>query len=114
MTDRELIAAYVREGSQEAFRTLVAHHLDISGGDPGLNMAATDVYSEGLIIPPVKLNMARDWHGGAFERILRANVRVPHQTMGDFDAQVAWGGRTLSEIAGKTVPLCLARRPLIP
>ena len=33
--------------------------------------------------------MARDWHGGGFQRLLRANVRVPHQTMGDFDAQIA-------------------------
>jgi DNA-directed RNA polymerase specialized sigma24 family protein len=32
MTDRELIAAYVREGSQEAFRTLVARHLDMVYG----------------------------------------------------------------------------------
>jgi N-methylhydantoinase B len=72
-----------------AFAASVAHHLDVSGGDPGLNTAAPDVYAEGLIIPPVKLNMARDWHGGAFERLLRANVRVPHQTMGDFDAQIA-------------------------
>ena len=77
------------EGKVLGFSASVAHHLDISGGDPGLNTAATDVYSEGLIIPPVKLNMARDWNGGAFQRILRANVRVPHQTMGDFDAQVA-------------------------
>ncbi len=72
-----------------AFAASVAHHIDIGGGDPGLNTAAPDVYAEGLIIPPLKLNMQRDWHGGAFERLLRANVRVPHQTMGDFDAQIA-------------------------
>ena len=72
-----------------AFAACTAHHLDISGGDPGLNTAAPDVYAEGLIIPPLKLNMERDWRGGPFERLLRANVRVPHQTMGDFDAQIA-------------------------
>ncbi len=71
------------------FSASVAHHLDLGGGSPGLNPLATDVWSEGLIIPPLKLNMARDWHGGNFERLLRANVRVPHQTMGDFDAQMA-------------------------
>ncbi len=71
------------------FSASVAHHLDLGGGSPGLNPAATDVWAEGLIIPPLKLNMARDWHGGMFERLLRANVRVPHQTMGDFDAQMA-------------------------
>jgi N-methylhydantoinase B len=71
------------------FSASVAHHLDVSGGDPGLNIAAPDVYAEGIIIPPLKFNMERDWHGGWFERLLRANVRVPHQTMGDFDAQIA-------------------------
>ena len=71
------------------FSASVAHHLDVSGGDPGLNIAAPDVYAEGIIIPPLKFNMEHDWHGGPFERLLRANVRVPHQTMGDFDAQIA-------------------------
>ncbi|MDE3176154.1 MAG: hydantoinase B/oxoprolinase family protein [Pseudomonadota bacterium] len=84
------------------FSASVAHHLDMSGGDPGLNVAAPDVYAEGLIIPPLKLNMERDWRGGAFERLLRANVRVPHQTMGDFDAQIAAnaiGAQRLIELA---------------
>lgn len=77
------------QGSVIGFSASVAHHLDLGGGSPGLNPLAGDVYAEGLIIPPLKLNMRRDWHGGWFERLLRANVRVPHQTMGDFDAQVA-------------------------
>lgn len=77
------------QGRVLGFSASVAHHLDLGGGSPGLNPLATDVWSEGLIIPPLKLNMERDWHGGMFERLLRANVRVPHQTMGDFDAQMA-------------------------
>ncbi|MBS0561234.1 MAG: hydantoinase B/oxoprolinase family protein [Proteobacteria bacterium] len=77
------------EGAVIGFSASVAHHLDLGGGAPGLNPLAPDVYAEGLIIPPSKWNMARDWHGGNFERLLRSNVRVPHQTMGDFDAQMA-------------------------
>ncbi|WP_372623538.1 hydantoinase B/oxoprolinase family protein [Falsiroseomonas sp.] len=77
------------DGEVIGFAASVAHHLDLGGGSPGLNPAAVDVYSEGLIIPPMKIDLARDWHGGGFERLLRANVRVPHQTMGDFDAQMA-------------------------
>lgn len=71
------------------FAASVAHHLDLGGGSPGLNPLAADVYAEGLIMPPMKWNMKRDWHGGNFERLLRANGRVPCQTMGDFDAQTA-------------------------
>jgi N-methylhydantoinase B len=90
------------KGTVLGFAASVAHHLDVSGGDPGLNIAAPDVYAEGLIIPPLKLNMQRDWRGGAFERLLRANVRVPHQTMGDFDAQMAAnaiGAQRVTELA---------------
>jgi N-methylhydantoinase B len=87
-----------------AFAASVAHHLDLGGGNAGLNTAAPDVYAEGLIIPPLKLNMRRDWHGGGFERLLSANVRVPHQTMGDFDAQMAanaTGTARLRELAAR-------------
>ena len=77
------------EGTLLGFAASVAHHLDVSGGSPGINSTATDVYGEGIIIPPLKLDMRRDWNGGPFERLLHANVRVPHQTMGDFDAQMA-------------------------
>jgi len=92
------------EGQVIGFAASVAHHLDLGGGNPGLNPAAADVYSEGLIIPPMKINLKRDWHGGGFERLLRANVRVPHQTMGDFDAQMAAnavGVLRVQELAGR-------------
>ena len=91
-------------GKVIGFSASVAHHLDLGGGSPGLNPFAADVYAEGLIIPPMKWNMKRDWHGGNFERLLRANVRVPHQTMGDFDAQMAAnaiGGVRLRELAAR-------------
>ena len=77
------------EGGIVGFAASVAHHLDLGGGSPGLNPYAVDLYAEGLIIPPMKINTQRDWNGGGFQRLLRANVRVPQQTMGDFDAQIA-------------------------
>ncbi|NDG49693.1 MAG: hydantoinase B/oxoprolinase family protein [Rhodospirillales bacterium] len=78
------------DGLVIGFAASVAHHLDLGGGAPGLNAGARDVYAEGLIIPPMKVNIHRDWeNGGGFQRLLRANVRVPQQTMGDFDAQIA-------------------------
>jgi len=92
------------EAAVIGFSASVAHHLDLGSGSPGLNPLATDVCGEGLIIPPMKWNMARDWHGGNFERLLRANVRVPHQTMGDFDAQMAAnaiGAQRMQELAAR-------------
>jgi len=72
-----------------AFSATIAHHLDLGGGSAGLNASASDVHQEGLIIPPTKWNMKRDWNGGSFERLVKANIRVPQQTIGDFDAQMA-------------------------
>ena len=74
------------------FSATVAHHLDLGGGAPGLNMAAGDVHQEGLIFPPSRYNVNRDWNGGPFERLVRANVRVPEKTIGDCNAQFAANG----------------------
>jgi N-methylhydantoinase B len=71
------------------FGASVAHHLDLGGGSPGLDTDATDIFQEGIRIPPSKYNMARDWNGGNFERLIEANVRVPDLTIGDFNAQFA-------------------------
>jgi len=69
------------------FSASVVHHIDIGGGAPGLNAAATDVFQEGLILAPARYNYDRDWCGGAFERMLAANVRLPEATIGDINAQ---------------------------
>ena len=92
------------EGEVIGFGASVAHHLDLGGGAPGLNAAASDVYQEGLIIPPARYNMARDWNGGPFERLVAANIRVPQLTIGDFNAQFAAnaiGGLRMQELAAK-------------
>ncbi|MBY0335322.1 MAG: hydantoinase B/oxoprolinase family protein, partial [Acetobacteraceae bacterium] len=78
------------EGRIIGYAAAVAHHLDIGGGAPGLNSSATDLYGEGLIIPPSRYNLARDWAGGGpFQRMVAANIRVPDQTIGDMDSQFA-------------------------
>ena len=77
------------DGELIAFAGSTAHHLDLGGGSAGLNAMASDVYQEGLLLPPLKFSLSRDWNGGNFERLLAANIRVPDQTLGDFNAQFA-------------------------
>ena len=77
------------DGALIAFAGSTAHHLDLGGGSAGLNALASDVYQEGLLLPPLKFSLSRDWNGGTFERLLAANIRVPDQTLGDFNAQFA-------------------------
>ncbi|RIK45553.1 MAG: methylhydantoinase, partial [Chloroflexi bacterium] len=84
------------------FSGSLAHHLDIGGGQTGMNSRATDNYQEGVRIPPIKIDVARDWHGGVVEQLLRANIRTPDKTIGDVNAQFAandTGRRRLCELA---------------
>ncbi len=95
------------DGVLVGFSASVAHHLDLGGGAPGLNPEATDVHQEGIIFPPSKYNLARDWNGGPFERLVRANIRVPNETIGDFNAQFAanaMGAKRVQDLAAKFGP----------
>ena len=52
------------DGILVGFSATVAHHIDLGGGKPGLNPEASDVHQEGIIFPPSRYNLARDWQGG--------------------------------------------------
>jgi N-methylhydantoinase B len=65
-----------------------AHHADIGGSAPGSMPLATEIYQEGLRLPPVHLMTA----GRIEEDILRlftANTRVADERRGDLLAQLA-------------------------
>ncbi len=66
-----------------------AHHADVGGMSPGsMPFGATELFQEGLIVPPVRLE--RD--GVPQEDIMRlvlANVRTPSEREGDLRAQRA-------------------------
>ena len=81
-----------------------AHHLDIGGGSAGVNTRATELIQEGLIIPPLLMEVARDWHGGMIERLIFANIRTPEIGLGDMDAQFAAnhvGAKRIREMADR-------------
>ena len=82
----------------------VVHHIDLGGGAPGLNPDAGDVHGEGITFPPSRYSLERDWNGGPFERLVRANVRMPEATIGDMNAQFAAnavGGERLKGLCRK-------------
>ncbi len=92
------------EGSLVGFSASVAHHLDFGGGAPGMNPNATDIYQEGIIIPPSRYNLERDWNGGGLQRFITANIRIPELTIGDFNAQFsanAIGGQRVRQLCRK-------------
>ena len=65
-----------------------AHHSDVGGGTHGgYNPAATEIYQEGLRIPPLRL-YDRGVPRYDFLQMLAANVRHPENFLGDLNAQI--------------------------
>ena len=72
-----------------AFAGCIIHYTDVGGMVPGSNpQRATELYQEGLVLPPMKLS-----EGGrpneTLHKLIRANVRNPHIFFGDLNAQEA-------------------------
>ncbi|HYF08008.1 MAG TPA: hydantoinase B/oxoprolinase family protein, partial [Acetobacteraceae bacterium] len=72
-----------------AWSVVICHHTDVGGRVPGSNAAdSTEIYQEGLRIPPLKL-----FREGVMDETLEAliglNVRVPDRVLGDLRAQYA-------------------------
>ena len=70
------------------FSCVRAHWPDIGSATPGSYGAVTEIYGEGLQLPPVRLVRA-GIPDPDIEAIIMANVRVPSERMGDLRAQVA-------------------------
>ncbi|WP_455140908.1 hydantoinase B/oxoprolinase family protein [Candidatus Hodarchaeum mangrovi] len=77
------------EGELSFFVNNRAHHADIGGSTPGsMPGISTELFEEGLIIPPVKLYSEGKEVKDIMNLIL-ANVRVKSERLGDFRAQRA-------------------------
>jgi N-methylhydantoinase B/oxoprolinase/acetone carboxylase alpha subunit len=80
-----------------------AHHSDVGGISPGSMPLATEIFQEGVIIPPVKL-VRRGKIDQDIMSFILANVRTPEEREGDLTAQLAAnriGGKRLLEITAK-------------
>lgn len=80
-----------------------AHHADIGGMSPGSMPLSTELFQEGVIIPPLKLVAAGALNEAVWQLILR-NVRTPQEREGDLAAQIAaheTGARRLRQIVAR-------------
>ena len=67
----------------------ICHHTDVGGRVAGSNASdSTEIFQEGLRIPPLKL-YARGEPNETLFRIIEKNVRLPVRLMGDLRAQLA-------------------------
>lgn len=88
------------------FGCVRAHWPDIGSATPGSYGAVTEIYGEGLRLPPVRLYREGKPEPG-IEAIIFANVRTPSERMGDLRAQVAacWrAGQRMAALARKYGP----------
>ena len=101
VSDMAFVAPVFAEGEIAAFAASIAHKADVGGAVAGSTSAnATEMFQEGLLLPPIKIVAA----GSAqtdIERIILANSREPALMRGDIHAQIAateMGARRISEL----------------
>ena len=89
LPDIVLVKPIFHAGALLGYSVALAHMTDIGGRIPGGNASdSTEIYQEGLRIPPSRL-----WREGepdeTMERLIEKNVRVPDKVLGDIRSLVA-------------------------
>src|SRR2546430_6097917 len=89
VSDMAFVAPVFADGKIVAFSGSIAHKADVGGAVPGSTSAnATEIFHEGMLIPPVKI-WERDEPQADIERIILTNSRQPELVRGDIHAQIA-------------------------
>ncbi len=104
LPDIAIVQPIIVNGQLMAFSAAMTHHQDMGGMSAGsVPTNATEIFQEGLRLPPLKLRDA-GVENDTLVRIIRQNVRIPDTVMGDINAQLAAckiGARRVTELAGK-------------
>jgi N-methylhydantoinase B len=99
LPDVNVVMPAFHAGQLLGFGCVRAHWPDIGSATPGSYGAVTEIYGEGLRLPPVRLyrNGVPDPN---VEAIILANVRTPAERLGDLRAQVAANRRAVQRMLG--------------
>jgi N-methylhydantoinase B/oxoprolinase/acetone carboxylase alpha subunit len=102
LPDIAIIQPIIHRGQVIAFAAAMTHHQDMGGMSAGsVPTNATEIYQEGLRLPPLKFR-DKGVVNETLVAIIRQNVRIPDTVMGDINAQVAAcsiGARRIGELA---------------
>jgi N-methylhydantoinase B len=100
--DMVFVAPVFSEARVVAFAEAWGHLWDIGGMVPGsISPAATDVFQEGIVVPPSRVLRDGVWNEELIRTFVR-NTRFPDMVRGDLSAIMAavrLGGRRMEEIA---------------
>ncbi|MFK7993320.1 MAG: hydantoinase B/oxoprolinase family protein [Granulosicoccus sp.] len=88
LSDMRLVRPYFRDGRLFCYLASVGHWHDLGGAVPGnYNPAATDVFQEAFVLPPVRLARAGVICQDIIDILLR-NTRLPQSAQGDLNGQL--------------------------
>ena len=88
LPDVNVVRPAFHEGRLLGYACLRAHWPDVGSATPGSYGAVTEIYGEGLRLPPLRL-IAKGALNVDLEKVILANVRTPDERKGDLGAQLA-------------------------
>lgn len=88
VNDIALFMPIFLEGERVGIAGAIAHHLDLGGVNAGIIGSATEVFHDGILLPRIKFTMRDGKLDPVLEEMIRANIRVPDETVGDLHAQI--------------------------
>jgi N-methylhydantoinase B len=104
VSDMAFVAPVFAEGEIVAFAGSIAHKADVGGAVAGSTSAnATEMFQEGLLLPPIKI-VAASVTQTDIEHIILCNSRQPALMRGDIHAQIAvtqMGAARIKELCGR-------------
>jgi len=88
LPDVNVVRPAFYEGRLLGYACLRAHWPDVGSATPGSYGAVTEIFGEGLRLPPLRL-ISRGVVNADLESVILANVRTPDERRGDLGAQLA-------------------------
>lgn len=88
LPDINVVRPAFHEGRLLGYACLRAHWPDVGSATPGSYGAVTEIYGEGLRLPPLRL-VSKGVVNEDLEKVILANVRTPDERKGDLGAQLA-------------------------
>ena len=99
LPDVNVVRPAFYKGVLLGYACLRAHWPDVGSATPGSYGAVTDIYGEGLRLPPLRL-ISRGTLNVDLEKVILANVRTPDERKGDLGAQLAATLRATERLKG--------------
>src|SRR6476620_11790759 len=98
LPDVNVVRPAFHQGRLLGYACLRAHWPDVGSATPGSYGAVSEIYGEGLRLPPLRL-VTRGVMSADLEKVILANVRTPDERKGDLGAQLAATLRATERLA---------------